>query len=530
MPVPNTTVLATGMGRATAVRLSDQWRRVIEMAGEQGLAAERVQSPVPAGQQRRIVARSWSTLRSRVPFVVLLVLVAFLVRATVAVAVEPVFFSIGYSGFTGKDDVAYDRVAWQQAQSWLGQGPPVAASDRRYLHAYTYMGAAVYVVAGHRPLAVKLLNCLLAALAVGLVYLCARKLFGVAAARFSGVAAAFFPSTVFWSVLNLKDPLFLFLMALTLWLLTLLLVTQHLRFFLAILVTLLLIGSVRAEVLLLPCLLIPGAFAVQQSADRWRKWAKVGILVAGCGAVFWYSGGVTFVRAYTNLARLDRQRFAAAGAGQGAFAVATRRAPAPTQVAASGIGASSASQRSPVPSSASRVVARVTAAVTQRVVVRPTRSPDVAAHNRATPTGNNQARTGVDKPVVQYAHPLRRLIAWLPTGIIFTLGAPFPWTADRAIEQLTIPDMLLWYVALALALVGALAHLRQWRRFVHIGGYVVGMVLIFAVAQGNVGTLIRQRAMMIVPFVVIFSGAGAAWLWSRWQARRETLRHTPLRR
>ncbi len=83
-----------------------------------------------------------------------------------------------------------------------------------------------------------------------------------------------------------------------------------------------------------------------------------------------------------------------------------------------------------------------------------------------------------------------------------------------------MPDMLLWYLALALALVGIAAHWRLWQRYLHLVGYVGGVLLIFAIGQGNFGTLARQRSMMVVPFVLIFSGAGVVWLWSRWRSRR----------
>lgn len=116
------------------------------------------------------------------------------------------------------------------------------------------------------------------------------------------------------------------------------------------------------------------------------------------------------------------------------------------------------------------------------------------------------------------AGSLRSLVRWLPTGITYVLAAPFPWAARRAIELATIPEMLLWYAALVCAAIGLIVHWRHWRPQAHLLGYLVGTLLTLGVAQGNLGTLVRQRG-MIIPFTLIFSGAGAAWLWSRWQSR-----------
>src|SRR5205823_11370316 len=91
---------------------------------------------------------------------------------------------------------------------------------------------------------------------------------------------------------------------------------------------------------------------------------------------------------------------------------------------------------------------------------------------------------------------LRSLIVWLPLGLAYAAAAPFPWAAHRAIERLTIPEMLLWYLAIALALVGLAVHWRAWPRYIHILGYLAGILLIFGISQGNLGTLVRQRGML----------------------------------
>jgi hypothetical protein len=116
------------------------------------------------------------------------------------------------------------------------------------------------------------------------------------------------------------------------------------------------------------------------------------------------------------------------------------------------------------------------------------------------------------------AGSLRSLLLWLPTGLTYVLAAPFPWAARRAVELAMIPEMLLWYAALVCATIGLIVHRRRWRHYAHLLGYLAATLLTLGIVQGNLGTLVRQRGMLI-PFTLIFSGAGAAWLWSRWRSR-----------
>jgi 4-amino-4-deoxy-L-arabinose transferase-like glycosyltransferase len=125
------------------------------------------------------------------------------------------------------------------------------------------------------------------------------------------------------------------------------------------------------------------------------------------------------------------------------------------------------------------------------------------------------------------ARSLREIVAWLPTGSIYVLAAPFPWTAEHTAERVTIPEMVLWYAAAILGLIGFGRQWRNWRRFIHLLGYIGGTFLLLALTQGNLGTLVRHRG-MIIPFVLIFSGAGAVWLWSCWRGPQPVASSIPL--
>lgn len=98
----------------------------------------------------------------------------------------------------------------------------------------------------------------------------------------------------------------------------------------------------------------------------------------------------------------------------------------------------------------------------------------------------------------------------LPTGFLFMLGAPFPPLARTLGDVAMIPEMLLWYLCLAFAAVGVV---RTWRegRLAQLAYPLMILFMLFgllSLVEGNVGTLVRHRA-MVVPFVVILGAIGA---------------------
>ena len=78
--------------------------------------------------------------------------------------------------------------------------------------------------------------------------------------------------------------------------------------------------------------------------------------------------------------------------------------------------------------------------------------------------------------------------------------------------------MLLWYLALGGALFVLIRYRRAWGTLVPLIFFVGGTLIIFALAEGNVGTLFRHRA-MVVPFVLILASPAFAMVLSRSAAR-----------
>jgi hypothetical protein len=92
---------------------------------------------------------------------------------------------------------------------------------------------------------------------------------------------------------------------------------------------------------------------------------------------------------------------------------------------------------------------------------------------------------------------------------------PLPWQATSRAELLIIPEQLLIYGALLLMPIGlACASRLDPVLTSFLSGYIAISWPVIAITSGNVGTVVRHRA-LVFPYIVWFSALGAAWL-LRW--------------
>ena len=147
-------------------------------------------------------------------FVIRLLLTALAVRLLTALV-----FHLAYSGgsFWTSDAKSYDRAAWVMARNWRnpaleaqGLGPLEFIRDSLYPR----LLAGLYFLIGHSTAAAVVLNTVLGASSVYLVYRLGAMLLGPAAARWAGWLAAFYTGFWWWEMMALKDALFLFLILL----------------------------------------------------------------------------------------------------------------------------------------------------------------------------------------------------------------------------------------------------------------------------------------------------------------------------
>jgi hypothetical protein len=112
-----------------------------------------------------------------------------------------------------------------------------------------------------------------------------------------------------------------------------------------------------------------------------------------------------------------------------------------------------------------------------------------------------------------------RTLTYLPIGLAYAIFAPFPLFARRLQEIVAAPEMLVWY---ALVAGGATTIWRERRRWFDLAPLVLvigGLMVVLALAEGNVGTLFRHRA-MVIPFAASLASPSFVAVWTARRDRR----------
>jgi hypothetical protein len=113
------------------------------------------------------------------------------------------------------------------------------------------------------------------------------------------------------------------------------------------------------------------------------------------------------------------------------------------------------------------------------------------------------------------------LISALPIGLATLFLAPFPWQVGSLTQGLTMPEMIIWWASLPFLISGLLYTIRyRFRESVSILFFTLILSLSYAIIQGNLGTIYRQRAQIQV-FLLLFTAVGFALR----MERRENLNH-----
>ena len=107
-------------------------------------------------------------------------------------------------------------------------------------------------------------------------------------------------------------------------------------------------------------------------------------------------------------------------------------------------------------------------------------------------------------------------------GLAAYITVPLPWQLRSRTELAYLPEQVIWYGLALLLPIGIVAGLRRdlFLASILLGHLLVSVALV-ALTSGNIGTLVRHRA-LAMPYIVWFSGLGLtvvlAWLVQR---RRE---------
>lgn len=128
-------------------------------------------------------------------------------------------------------------------------------------------------------------------------------------------------------------------------------------------------------------------------------------------------------------------------------------------------------------------------------------------HSRATVEQVDFARTQGAEGDTGFARPgansLGDVLAGAPRGLVFTMLGPAPWTSGSEARGLLLVELPLWYGAL-LAAALSLRRRAGWRGllpWIPVMAFAGGIVVVLTVYEGNAGTALRLRA-MVIPVVV----------------------------
>ena len=94
----------------------------------------------------------------------------------------------------------------------------------------------------------------------------------------------------------------------------------------------------------------------------------------------------------------------------------------------------------------------------------------------------------------------------MPLGIVYLLLAPFPWQLGSLRQAVALPEMILWWSSLPLLVLGLAFSLRhRLAQTASILVFTTLLTLAYSIFQGNVGTAYRQRAQLLVFYLVFVS-------------------------
>jgi hypothetical protein len=103
--------------------------------------------------------------------------------------------------------------------------------------------------------------------------------------------------------------------------------------------------------------------------------------------------------------------------------------------------------------------------------------------------------------------PLKAL-TYLPTGLLYFWFSPFPWQMTSPLKLLSLPEVLLVYwITLSVIRGIAVAIRTRLRESIQVLLLTALMTVSYALGSGNVGTLYRHRAQVMV-FYLMFASLG----------------------
>lgn len=499
-------------------------------------------------------------------FVVVVALGTLVLRVIAAGVLDAYLAGVNPNRALFYDDGAYVAYARQMADFWRGAdiGFP---SDPSVRNSYAIAFGMIFSLIGENVMVIRLVNTCALTIAGLLTYRTMVNL-GMGGARWALLGICLFPSLALWSILALKDTYVLAWMVVAIWAASEFIRSGRYIWFVPTILALFVLDGARRYVFLVLALAWPLGTAI---ALVGRRRIAAASLAALCSASLAMSSRALETYTPETIGALSAVRAAMAKGARSAlvdplpamrgsagdrFLVTVSddmpictgqdrqiEVPLGSRVVVRLPGSALASQD---PSVVYVAPCDVIVLIERPVAIggTPRPRPPPGQGTRPSPTQSTPVPASTPQPppqVVVLVPDARNVIAevpaappdptgfhlglaesliYFPTGLLFFLTAPFPLRARSASELAAIPEMLLWYVTVVLALYG-LFRLLRGRNYRYAFGALAlgGIAIVLSLAEGNAGTLIRHRAMTIV-FVVVFAAVGLEALLTRLSRRR----------
>jgi hypothetical protein len=102
------------------------------------------------------------------------------------------------------------------------------------------------------------------------------------------------------------------------------------------------------------------------------------------------------------------------------------------------------------------------------------------------------------------------VLAAIPIGLMYLFLAPFPWQYSSVRSMITLPEMTIWWGSLPFLVLGLWFTIRhRLREVAPIVIFLTVLTISYSIVQGNVGTVYRQRAQLLI-FYFLFVAVGFA--------------------
>jgi len=353
-----------------------------------------------------------------------------------------------FASFFGDEELYKFRTMWLRN---VGQGIRMSPADVIYSYddvghtSYMYVLAYVQALVGDAPYGLHVLNMVLYFCGILALYRFVRSSYGAAVAMGGLMLLLFIPSLGLWSISVLKEPMNVFMIA--------------------------------AELM---C-----AVAILRAPRWWQKALALVVVVAGAAAMESLRTGGALTAAFGTVGGLSLAWLLSRGRR---FAVALIAAPIAIILVAN------------VPAVQDRALANVRAAAFYH-----------AGHVLTQGYSYRLVNPRYYANRVQLLHDMPPSDAgrFAVNAVWSYFAQPIPWQLQSRTMLAHLPEQMTWYLIALLLPFGVYAGMKRDLVLTSVlTAHAVAAILIVALTSGNIGTLIRHRALAL-PYVVWLSAVGA---------------------